>query len=75
MLSWLTCMWHMGDLYGGQIIKTILPDFPHNSLEFVNADVLKAGIRAKLTDDMGVEANNAFDWAINLMNQFIVPTE
>jgi hypothetical protein len=67
-------VWHMGDLYGGQTIKTILPDFPHNSLKFVNADVLKAGIREKLNDDMSVEANNAFDWAIILMGQFIVPT-
>jgi heme oxygenase len=68
-------VWHMGDLYGGQMIKQILPDFSHISLDFVNADVLKAGIREKLSDDMGVEANNAFDWAITLMNQFIVPNE
>lgn len=65
-------VWHMGDLYGGQVIKTLLPDFPHNSLEFTDADLLKTRIREKLNDEMGVEANNAFDWAITLMSQFIV---
>jgi heme oxygenase len=61
--------WHMGDLFGGQMIKKMLPG-PHRNLEFKEADDLKRAIRGKLTDDLGPEANIAFDWAIRIMNSY-----
>jgi heme oxygenase len=61
--------WHMGDLFGGQMIKKMLP-YPHRSLEFKDGQELKSTIRAKLTDDLGAEANVAFDWAISIMNSY-----
>lgn len=64
-------VWHMGDLFGGQMIKKIVPT-SHKSLEFKNPDVLKATIRAKLKDEMADEANIAFDWAIKLLNDYNV---
>ena len=63
-------VWHMGDLYGGQMIKRVLPNIPHESLDFVDADLLKERLRAKLTDDLGDEANVAFDWAIRLLKEY-----
>jgi heme oxygenase len=61
--------WHMGDLFGGQMIKKILPP-PHRNLEFADVDGLKLKIRTKLDDSMADEANVAFDWAIKLMNTY-----
>lgn len=61
--------WHMGDLYGGQMIKRIVPG-PHTSLEFKDVDTLKSVIRTKLNDNMADEANVAFDWAIKLFNDY-----
>jgi hypothetical protein len=61
--------WHMGDLFGGQMIKKLLP-FPHRNLEFRDAPELKITIRNKLTDELGPEANVAFDWAIKLMDTY-----
>jgi hypothetical protein len=62
-------VWHMGDLFGGQMIKKILPP-PHRNLDFVDVDALKAGLRAKLNDEMADEANKAFEWATKLMNSY-----
>jgi heme oxygenase len=59
----------MGDLYGGQMIKKIVPG-PHYSLEFVNPEELKTNLRNKLSDDMADEANCAFDWAIKILNEY-----
>lgn len=64
-------VWHMGDLFGGQMIKKII-DASHESLEFKNSDSLKEKIRAKLSDDMANEANIAFDWAIKILSDFDV---
>lgn len=64
-------VWHMGDLYGGQMIKKIVPG-PHRALEFKNPDLLKNNIRSKLKDEMADEANVAFDWAIKLLNDYDV---
>jgi heme oxygenase len=61
--------WHMGDLFGGQMIKKMLPP-PHRNLEFNDVDILKMKIRVKLNDSMAVEANTAFEWAIKLMNTY-----
>ena len=61
--------WHMGDLFGGQMIKKMMPG-PHRNLEFDDVDNLKAKVRAKLKDSMGDEANVAFEWAIKLMETY-----
>jgi heme oxygenase len=61
--------WHMGDLFGGQMIKKIV-DASHNSLEFDDAQMLKEKIRSKINDSMGDEANIAFDWAIRMMRDY-----
>ena len=62
-------VWHMGDLFGGQMIKKIIPG-PHRNLEFDNPDELKVKIRSKLNDNMADEANVAFEWAIKLMETY-----
>ena len=62
-------VWHMGDLFGGQMIKKIVPG-PHQALTFKDADTLKNTIRTKLKDSMADEANCAFDWAIKLLNDY-----
>jgi heme oxygenase len=59
----------MGDLFGGQMIKKVLPP-PHRNLEFADVDTLKTAIRAKLDDSMSDEANRAFEWAIKLMHTY-----
>ena len=61
--------WHMGDLYGGQMIKRIIPG-SHKSLEFEKRDELIHKIRLKLDEDMYKEANIAFDWAIRMMREY-----
>ena len=61
--------WHMGDMFGGQMIKKIVPG-PHRNLEFEDARTLMTNIRAKLDDSMGDEANIAFDWAIRMMRDY-----
>lgn len=58
--------WHMGDMFGGQMIKKIV-DAPHNSLEFENPRELMTNLRAKLTDDLAPEARAAFEYAIKMM--------
>ena len=57
--------WHMGDMFGGQMIKQIVPG-SHRNLEFEDARTLMTNIRSKLDDSMGDEANVAFDWAIRM---------
>ena len=61
--------WHMGDLFGGQMIKKLVGG-PHSSLDFLDASVLIAVMRSKLSDDMAEEANIAFDWAIQILNEY-----
>ena len=62
-------VWHMGDLYGGQMIKKIIPAPTHYALEFEDATTLKNNLRAKLTDDLGTEARTAFEFAIKMLNE------
>lgn len=62
-------VWHMGDMFGGQMIKKIV-DAPHRNLEFEDPRTLMTNIRAKLDDSMGDEANIAFDWAIRMMRDY-----
>jgi heme oxygenase len=61
--------WHMGDLFGGQMIKKIV-DAPHTHLDFENSRELMTNMRALLTDDMADEANVAFGWAIKILNEY-----
>ena len=61
--------WHMGDMFGGQMIKKIVPG-AHRNLEFEDARTLITNIRAKLDDSMGDEANVAFNWAIRMMRDY-----
>lgn len=61
--------WHMGDMFGGQAIKKIVPG-SHKSLEFKDSKMLIERIRAKLNDNMADEANLAFDWAIAIMKDY-----
>ena len=60
--------WHMGDLFGGQMIKKIVPG-SHLSLDFKDTAVLMTNLRSKLSDDMAPEARTAFEWAIKMMNE------
>ena len=57
---------HMGDLYGGQMIKKVIPG-SGKFYEFADPAGLKALIRERLNDGMGGEANIAFDHAIKIM--------
>jgi hypothetical protein len=61
--------WHMGDLHGGQMIKKIV-EAPHTHLEFEDRAELIKTVRTMLSDDMGDEANIAFDWAIKIMESY-----
>lgn len=60
---------HMGDMYGGQMIKKLI-DAPHSNLEFENLPMLITNLRAKLHDGLADEANVAFDWAIKMMRDY-----
>jgi heme oxygenase len=59
----------MGDLYGGQMIKKIVPG-SHKALEFKEPRTTIEKIRLKLEEDMAYEANRAFDWAIRMMRDY-----
>jgi heme oxygenase len=61
--------WHMGDLFGGQMIKKMLPG-SHRNLEFKDVETLKTNLRSKLDNSMADEANIAFDWAIKIMESY-----
>jgi hypothetical protein len=39
-------------------------------LDFLDAPVLIAVMRSKLSDSMAEEANIAFDWAIQILNEY-----
>ena len=59
---------HMGDLFGGQIIKKQVAHISSGKFyEFEDATAMKAAIRAELTDDLGDEARVAFEYAIKMM--------
>lgn len=61
--------WHMGDMFGGQMIKRIVPG-SHRALEFEDTTTLITNIRSLLDDSMANEANTAFDWAIKMMRDY-----
>lgn len=59
---------HMGDLYGGQIIKKRVSHISSGKFyHFENEDYMKTQIRQELTDDLGPEARVAFTFAIKMM--------
>jgi heme oxygenase len=60
---------HMGDLFGGQIIKKQVPFTSHAFYHFEDADNLKTKIREELDDTLGAEARVAFMWAIKVMKE------
>ena len=61
--------WHMGDMFGGQMIRKII-DAPHRHLKFENTLALLTVLRPMLTDDLADEANVAFEWAIKILNEY-----
>ena len=61
--------WHMGDMFGGQMIKKII-DAPHRHLEFENSKDLMFVLRGMLDDSMADEANVAFDRAIKILETY-----
>ena len=62
-------VWHMGDLFGGQMIKKIVPG-SHKSLEFQNPQLIMTNLRAKLDDTLAEEAIVAFEWAIKILKSY-----
>lgn len=62
-------VWHMGDMYGGQMIAKLI-EAPHTHLVFENRAALIAKLREKLHDGLAEEANAAFDWAIKLLKVY-----
>jgi heme oxygenase len=59
---------HMGDLFGGQIIKKQVAHISSGKFyDFENADAMKMAIRTILTDELGDEARVAFKYAISMM--------
>lgn len=61
--------WHMGDLFGGQMIRKTVPG-SHRSLEFADRSLLINNVRTKIDDSMAEEANCAFSWAIRMMREY-----
>jgi heme oxygenase len=61
--------WHMGDMFGGQMIKKIV-EAPSSHLEFDNMRTLMTNLRTLLTDDLADEANIAFEWAIKILHTY-----
>jgi heme oxygenase len=61
---------HMGDMYGGQIMKSKLPG-PNNRYLFDDRPKLISCLRAKLTDSMSTEAIKVFTFIIALFDEAI----
>lgn len=59
---------HMGDLYGGQIIKTKVMG-AGLMYQFENRKQLIDSLRAKLDTSMAVEANKCFELTLDLFNR------
>ena len=59
---------HMGDLYGGQMIKRVVPGTT-TMYEFENRKELIDALRQKLDVSMAAEANECFIFAIELFTE------
>lgn len=62
-------VWHLGDLFGGQMIKKLIPG-THHSLNFKEPALLIQKLRSMVTDEHAEEAINAFSWAILMMKEY-----
>ena len=63
--------WHMGDMYGGQMIKRVLSlDSP--SLDFKNRPKIIEKLENLLDIDLVNETNIAFDWAYKILKSYDV---
>lgn len=60
---------HMGDMYGGQMLKKVTPG-TGKMYDFDDLDRLKSEFRNRLTDDMGIEARVAFKHNINIIKGY-----
>jgi heme oxygenase len=61
--------WHMGDMYGGQMIKKVL-NIQDSSLTFENRIDLIQKLENKLDLDLVPETVIAFDWAYKILNSY-----
>lgn len=59
---------HFGDMYGGQMLKKVVPT-RGRMYEFEDRAGLIAKVRERLTDDLGDEANKAFDFVLELFDE------
>lgn len=62
-------VWHLGDLFGGQMIKDLVPA-THHGLNFQNPGLLIQNLRAKVNDSHAEEANYAYEWAISVLRSY-----
>lgn len=63
-----TYLYHMADMYGGQMIKKRIPG-SGKRFDFNDRPALIAKIREHLTDDLADEANRAFDFTLELFDE------
>jgi heme oxygenase len=56
---------HMGDMFGGQMIKTKIPG-KGSMYDFENRKELIQNLREKLSDDLATEANTCFEQIFDL---------
>jgi len=59
---------HFGDLYGGQMLKKVVPG-QAMMYEFDDRPGLISKMREKLTDDLGDEANKALECSLKLFDE------
>lgn len=62
-------VWHLGDLFGGQMIRNLIPA-THHALNFQNPDLLKSTLRSMVTEEHAEEAKVAYQWAIKMMSEY-----
>ncbi len=62
-------VWHMGDMYGGQMINRVLGT-NSASLTFTNRALLIQKLEQKLDIDLVSEANIAFEWANKILQSY-----
>lgn len=59
---------HFGDLFGGQLMKKVVPG-SGSMYNFENRSALIQELRSRLNDDLAEEANIALDWALKLFSE------
>ena len=59
---------HMGDMYGGQMIKTKIPG-SGSMYDFSDRKTLIQNLREKLSDDLAAEANHCFEQIFDLFTE------